>query len=302
MKSLGLDVLALLVWPGLIGGTLLGWLYMWLVRKLTARLQGRKGPFFLQPFYDFIKLLGKETMVPTGISRSLFYGLPAVSLGAALFALALVPVPGNPIQAFPGDLIVFIFLLETLDLCEVIAGFSTRSPYGEVGAMREAMMSLAYNLPFLAAIIALAMQAGSFSLTVLASQPLSWVSLAAALAFLLSLPAKLKRNPFSISNAEQEIVAGAHTEFNGLPLALFELSHTLELVALISLFAAIFISPLLTGAGAWVLFLLISILLVVLVTLLSTATARLKLHQAFKFYWRWGAAAAVLAIVITFFG
>ncbi|NMB88444.1 MAG: NADH-quinone oxidoreductase subunit H [Chloroflexi bacterium] len=302
MSTWGGNALALLVWPGLLSSVVLGWFYLWVVRKLTARLQGRQGPPFYQPFFDFIKLLGKQTIVPGGINPTLFYLLPAVSLGSTVFALALLPAPGNPMQSFPGDLIVFLYLLEMPVLCEVLAGFATRSPYGQVGATREAMMSLAYNLPFLAAVIALAARAGSFSLTALAHGPLSWVHLAAALAFILALPARIKMNPFSIPNAEQEIVAGAYTEFNGLPLALFELSHATELVAMVGLFAALFILPLVSGPLAWVAYLLLSLLLVAAVTGLATATARLKLNQAFKLYWSWGAAAALVALLIAFAG
>lgn len=293
-------LIALLLWPGLIGATLLGWLYMWFIRKLSARFQGRQGPPFYQPFFDFIKLLGKENIVPAGINRVLYYGLPILSLVSIVFALALIPVPGNPIQSFPGDLIVFIYLLETPALCEILAGFSTRSPYGQVGASREAMMSLGYNVPFLAAVIAVAVHAGSYNLNVLAKTPLSWVSLAAAVAFFLSLPARLKSNPFSIANAEQEVVAGAHTEYSGIALALFELSHTLELVAMINLFAVLFLSPITSGWVTGVAYLLLSVLLIVLITLIGNATARLKLNQAFRFYWSWGAAAAAVAIVFAF--
>ena len=300
MNTWGSYLIALLIWPGLLSGALLGWLYMWFIRKLSARFQGRQGPPFYQPFFDFIKLLGKETLIPGKISKVLYFGLPVVSLISVIFALALVPVPGNPMRTFPGDLVLFIYLLEMPAFCEILAGFSTRSPYGQLGASREAMMTLAYNLPFLAAVVALAIHAGSYSMADLAKTPLSWVSLAAALAFFLSLPAKLKSNPFSIANAEQEIVAGAHTEYSGIPLAIFELSHALELVALVGLFAALYITPLFSGVLAWIAYLLLSILLVVLLTLLGTATARLKLNQAFRFYWRWGAAAALLAVVIAF--
>lgn len=302
MMAWGWDIFALLLWPGLIGGTLLGWLYLWVFRKLTARLQGRQGPPFYQPFFDFVKLLGKETIIPAGVNRPLFYALPLVSLVSALFALALVPVPGNFIHSFTGDLIVFLYLLEMPALCEVMAGYSSRSLYGQVGAAREAMLSLAYNLPFLVAVIALAMRIGSFNLEALAAAPLSWTHLAAALAFLLALPARLKSNPFSIPNAEQEVVAGAHTEYNGLPLALFELSHALELVALVSLFAILFLSPLTGSLAAWAVYLLLSLALIVGVTLLSTATARLKLNQAFGFYWSWGAAVAVLVLLVAMIG
>lgn len=296
------NLLALLLWPGLASGVILGWFYLWLVRKLTARLQGRRGPFFYQPFFDFVKLLGKQTLLPGGISRVMFYGLPLAALLSTLFALALIPVPGNPITSFAGDLIVLIYLLEMPALIEVLAGYSSRSLYGQVSAAREALLSLGYNLPMLAAVIALAMHVGTFSLRELAAAPPSWVHLLAAAAFLLAIPARLKINPFSIPNAEQEIVAGAHTEFNGVPLALFELGHALELVALLALFAVLFVPPvgsLLAGLG---LYLLVSLALVALVALLGAATARVKVNQAFRFYWSWGALAAVVVAALVMMG
>jgi NADH-quinone oxidoreductase subunit H len=298
MNAWGGNLLALLIWPGLVGSAMLGWLYLWVVRKLTARLQGRQGPPFYQPFFDFIKLLGKQTIVPGGMNPMLFFGLPVASVAATVFALALIPAPGSPMRSFPGDLIVVIFLLEVPALCEVLAGFSTRSPYGQVGAAREAMMSLSYNLPFLTALIALAMLAGSFNMSAIAAARLNWAHLLAALALLLALPARLKSNPFSIPNAEQELVAGPYTEFNGLSLALFELSHALELVVMVSLFAVLFLSPFAGGLAAGLIYLLVCLLLIVIVTILSSATARLKLNQAFRFYWSWGAAVAILLLIV----
>lgn len=298
MADLWGNLPALLIWPGLVSGAVLGWFYLWLVRKLTARLQGRRGPFFYQPFFDFVKLLGKQTLIPAGISRAMFYGLPLTAFLCALFALALIPVPGNPITSFTGDLIVLIYLLEMPAIIEVLAGYSSRSLYGQVSAAREALLSLGYNLPMLVAVIALAIHVGTFSLRELAAAPLSWVHLPAAVAFLLAIPARLKINPFSIPNAEQEIVAGVHTEFNGVPLALFELSHALELVALLALFAVLFMPSLGNLPLELALYLLISLALVALVTLLGAATARLKVNQAFRFYWSWGALAAVIVAAL----
>jgi len=99
---------AILVWPGILAAALLGWLYLWVARKLTARLQGRHGPPFYQPFFDSLKLLGKSTVVPQGVDRVVFYAMPIVSLVATTFALALLPVPGNPIGTFSGDLILLL--------------------------------------------------------------------------------------------------------------------------------------------------------------------------------------------------
>jgi NADH-quinone oxidoreductase subunit H len=289
---------ALLLWPGLIGGAALAWLLVWIQRKLAARLQGRQGPPFYQPCFDFIKLLGKETVIPGGVDRRLLYGLPLVSAVAVICALALIPVPGTPMPSFTGDLILFLYLLEMPALCEVLAGYGSRSLYGQVGAAREAILWLGYNLPFLAAVVSLAIKAKSLTLAALAAAPVGPVHLAAAAAFLFALPARLKRNPFSIPNAEQEIISGPFTEYSGAPLALFELSHGLELVALAGLFTVLFLPVRAIPGQGWLLYLLGSGALVALITLVATATARLTVRHAFRFYWSWGACAAIVALVI----
>ena len=294
-------IVALLLWPGLISGALLGWLLLWIRRKLMARLQQRIGPPFYQPFFDFVKLLGKQTVIPEGVNRQLFYALPMVSLAAITYALALLPAPGNPAPSFGGDLILLIYLLEVPALCDVLAGYGSRSVYGQVSAAREALLSLGYNLPFLAAVIAIATAVGSYRLADLAAAPVGWTHLAAALAFLLALPAKLKSNPFSIPNAEQEILGGAHTEYNGAPLALFELAHAIELVALVGLFAVLFLPAVASTLAALLLHLLFGVGVVAAVTLLSAGTARLTIAHAVRFYWRWGLAVAALAFVAALF-
>jgi len=289
---------AVLVWPGLLGAAALGWLYLWIARKLTARLQGRQGPPFYQPFFDFVKLMGKQTIVPGGVNERLFRALPIVSVTATTLALVIVPVPGYPAWSFSGDLVLLIYLLEVPMLCDVLAGYVTRSIYAQVSATREAVMSLGYNVPFLAAVIAMAQHAGSFRLGDLQQAPIGPVWLFAAVAFLLAVPARVKSNPFSIANAEQEIVGGSHLEYSGSSLAMFELSHALEVVVLINLFTALFVPAVGAGvlAGA-ALYLAVSVALVAAVTLVAATTARLRVSQAFRFYWVWGGLAGCAAIV-----
>lgn len=290
-------LLAAVFWPGLIGASILSWFYLWLSRKLTARLQGRQGPPFYQPFFDFVKLLAKQTVVPQGVNATLFYGLPILAVVSVVFGLALLPLPGSPAPSFSGDLILLVYLLEMPAICTVMAGYASRSLYGQVSASREAVLLLGYNVPFLASVIALAVQAHSFRLADIAALPFSPIHIAAMLAFLLAVPARLRSNPFSIPNAEQEIVAGSTTEFNGLPLALFELSHGLELTALVGLFTVLFIHTAANPFIALVIYLLVSVVLVALVVIVAVMTARLQIKQAFRFYWLWGAAAAALAFV-----
>jgi NADH-quinone oxidoreductase subunit H len=146
-------------------------------------------------------------------------------------------------------------------------------------------------------VVALAVSAHSFRLRALADVPFGPVHLAAAAAFVLAVPARLKLNPFSIPNAEQEIVAGSLTEYSGAPLALFELAHGLELTALVGILAALLLPAGDRGAVAWVRYLATGGLLVALVTLVAAATARLTVQQAFRFYWRWGAVAGGAALL-----
>jgi NADH-quinone oxidoreductase subunit H len=291
-------LLAVFVWPGLLGGALLGWLFLWINRKLMARLQGRKGPPFYQPFFDFVKLMGKETIVAGGMNRIVFSALPLVALISMTFALALLPLPGNPLHSFTGDLILLIYLLEMPALCEILTGFVTRSLYAQVGATREAILSLGYNVPFLTALIALAVHAKSSSLQEIVTATPGPALVFVALAILLSVPARLKSNPFSIANAESEIVAGILTEYNSKPLAIFELVHGLELTALAGLFGVIFLPfahSVMTGLAIYI---LCALVLIFLTTGLAAATARLKVQHALRFFWSWGVAASVLSIVV----
>jgi NADH-quinone oxidoreductase subunit H len=290
-------LLGVLVWPGLIFGAVTGWFYLWVGRKAMARLQGRQGPPFYQPFFDFIKLLGKQTVIPRGVNPGLFYTLPVLSLAAVTGALALLPAPLAPQLSFNGDLILLLYLLEMPALVDILAGYVTHSPYAEVGAAREAVMMLGYNLPFLTAMIALALQSGSANLRVIFSHPVGPVQALALLALLMALPARLKTTPFSIPNAETEIVAGPHIEYNGVPLGLFELAHGLELAALAGLAAAILAGPIANPLLGLPLYLLISVAIILLTTTLAAATARLKVQHALRFYTRWGALAAGLALV-----
>jgi NADH-quinone oxidoreductase subunit H len=290
-------LLALLVFPGLLYALPMGWLMAGSERRIVARLQGRIGPPVTQAFYDCVKLLAKWPVArPLGDTFILTL-LPLLAVGCALGALALLPALGGR-QGFVGDLILFVGLLEMAPLCAVLAGFASRSVYGAVGAAREAVLGISGNVPFLAALLALAVASGSLSMARIAQAPWA-VRLPALLAILACLPVKLRLNPFSVANAEQEILAGPLTEYDGPRLALWELAHGLEWVALTGLVAA-FLVPVQGLPRTWgvVLFALASFALVPLLATLAAATARLKVQQATRFLWRWASLAAAVAVIV----
>ena len=228
----------LLIFPGLLFAVPAAWFFLWVERKAVARMQGRIGPPFMQPFFDFIKLLGKATPPRSGVGGLLMKAWPLIAVSAAAGAVGLLPVlPAS--GGFQGDLILLLALLEVPSMCIIAAGFSSRSIFGEIGSAREAVLSVSYNVVFLLAILSIAASQHTFRLEALAqlpASPLRWLGIAA---ILVCLPAKLHLNPFSLPNAEQEIYSGPMVEYAGPELAMWELSHGLEWVAATGLVATL---------------------------------------------------------------
>ncbi len=157
------SLVGLLVFPGLLYALPMSWLMLGLERKLKARFQGRIGPPLSQPFYDVVKLLAKAPVARVAADARILAALPVLAVGSMLGTLALLPVFAGQI-GFAGDLILFVSLLELPPLCLVLAGYASRSIYGQVGATREAVIGIASNVPFLAALVAMATAAGSLRL------------------------------------------------------------------------------------------------------------------------------------------
>jgi NADH-quinone oxidoreductase subunit H len=286
--------LHLFLFPGLLFAIPTGWFMIWIEHKAVARMQRRIGPPLLQPFWDFVKLLGKRTPSRRGIEANLLRLYPAVSVLSLVGAIALLPVIPSG-QGFSGDSILLVALLELPSVCFILAGFTSGSIFGEIGAIREAVLSVANNLVFLLAIVVVAVTKQTFSLSVL-SEPIAnpghWLGV---IGILLCIPAKLRLNPFSTSSAEQEIYSGPLTEYGGAALGLWNLAHGLEWFALTGLVATL----VLPAGGAWwahaLLFLAITVVEVLLLSTVAAATARFTLQRSIRFYWEWAAVLAVLA-------
>jgi NADH-quinone oxidoreductase subunit H len=283
------------LFPGLLFAVPAAWFYVWGERKAVARMQRRIGPPLLQPFYDFVKLTGKRTPSRHGIEADLLRLWPAISVLSMIGAIAMLPVfPSG--RGFSGDAVLLVALLELPSICFILAGFTSGSIYGEIGAIREAVLSVANNLVFLLSIVTIAVTEKTFSLTDMAGgswNPGHWIGV---FGILLCIPAKLRLNPFSTSSAEQEIYSGPLTEYAGAALAMWELAHGLEWVALTG-FVTTLVMP---AGGPWwfhaLFFVVVSFAQVLLLSTIAAATARFTLQRAIRFYWRWAAILAVLDV------
>lgn len=283
--NLSIALARLLIFPGLVFAVPAAWFFLWVERKSVAMMQQRIGPPFMQPFFDFIKLVGKSTPQRTGIDGMLMRVWPLLAVSAAAGAVGLLPV--LPMSGgFEGDLILLLALMEVPAICIIAAGFSSRSIFGEIGSAREAALTIAYNVVFLLAIVSIAVAQHTFRLETLAQLPLSPLRYLGVLAVLVCLPAKLHINPFSLPNAEQEIYSGPLTEYGGSELAMWELSHGLEWVTAAGLVATLAVPHVATWWIDVLLFALLTCGVVLLLSVVAAATARLAIDTTVRFYWQ----------------
>ena len=285
----------LLIFPGLLFAVPAAWFILWVERKAVALMQGRVGPPFMQPFFDFVKLLGKQTPQRTGIAGMIMKAWPVIAVASAAGAVGLLPVLPSS-GGFEGDLILLLALLELPSMCIIAAGFSSRSIFAEIGSAREAVLSVAYNIVFLLAIVSIAASQHTFRLDALAALPASPLRWLGVIALLVCLPAKLHLNPFSLPNAEQEIYSGPMIEYAGPELAMWELSHGLEWVAATGLVATLIAPHIAVWWLAALVFIALSFFIVLMLSALASATARLAIDTTVRFYWQCTLIFAVLAV------
>ncbi len=309
----------ILIFPGFLFCFLCGMLLVGIDRKLVARMQKRVGPPSLQPFYDFFKLCGKETIVPAAASRTTFLIAPLVGLAALVVIQLFIPIHG--FSAFSGmaDIIVILYLLLIPALAAILGAAASGSPYAGVGLSREMVTVISCELPLVLVLLAVARTVGNalgtglcFSISTIAQYQVQHGSLIlkasmipAAIAFALVIPGETGSHPFDTAEAETEICEGMHAEYSGAPLAVFKLSHAIKVLTLTSLFVALFFGGVGTGIVALdglIVFALCVLVTALFISLVHAVTARLKIEQVFKYYWTVVSGLALVSLVLAWYG
>ncbi len=319
-----LGLIVLLIKIGLVLGIVLLWAaYLILFeRKLLARFQIRYGPNragrygWLQSFADGIKLLGKEDIIPAASDRIIFLYAPAIVATASILILAVIPFGesltcgGREVPLVITDLnvgLLYVLALSSIGVYGVVlGGWSSNSKYSLLGAFRGAAQMISYELALGLSLVPVVMLAQSFSLVDIvnsqARYPFILVQPLAFLIFLISAVAESKRLPFDLPEAENELMAGYHTEYSGMRFALFFLGEYVNLIVLGGLVAVFFLGgwrgPLLPGP-VW---LVLKIMLVPFLLVWSRATLpRLRYDQLMHFGWKVLFPLALLNIIATGF-
>lgn len=320
-----INLVQLLIFPGLLFCVVFGVIMAGIDRKLVARMQRRVGPPILQPWYDFVKCCAKETIIPRYAKKAIFIGAPYLGLACLIVIALFIPV-GSFGSAFTAgaDLVVILYLLTIAGVTLIIGASSTGSPYAGVGLSREMVAMISYELPFVLVLLAVGRVAGAdsglgctFSLGTIAAYQAAngpliahWALIPAAIAMLLVIPCEVGSHPFDIAEAETEICEGALAEYSGHPLGVFRLSHYVKMYIMTALFCALFLGGITVGLAGTVgvvvdvlIFLVLcGVVSFICMTLPHVVCARLRVEQVFKFYWTVVAGLAALSLVMVWAG
>jgi len=230
-------------------------------RRLLGRFQLRLGPNragpwgLLQPIADAVKLLTKEDFVPEGADRVIFLYAPAVVAASALLIFAVIPFArgwtyhGQEIPGVVTDInvgLLYVLALSSIAVYGVaLGGWASNSKFSLLGAIRGAAQMISYELPLGLSLVPVVMLARSFSLVDIvdaqARYPFILIQPLAFMIFFASSIAEMKRLPFDLPEAENELVAGYHTEYSGMRFGLFFLGEYITVVTLGALVAVFFL-------------------------------------------------------------
>ena len=257
-----MKALALLV-PLLIGVAYL----TYAERKVLAAMQLRKGPNvvgpfgLLQPFADALKMLMKETIVPSGSNRLLFLLAPMLTFGLAMLAWAVIPVADGWAIADINVGILYLFAISSLGVYGIIiAGWASNSKYAFLGAMRSAAQMVSYEVSMGFVLVSVLLCVGSLNLTdVVRAQSTVWFAIPLFpmfIIFFISALAETNRPPFDLVEAESELVAGFMVEYSSIPYMLFMLGEYVAIVTMCALTTILFLggwlSPIPFAPFTWV--------------------------------------------------
>ncbi len=294
-----------------IAGALLGIVpaLVWLERRLMGRFQVRLGPNRVgplglgQPISDSIKLLFKESIIQSSADKFLFHLAPAIVVFTAIVTFAVIPF-GEPITVLGQEIglwaanvnigLLFVFAISGMGVYGmVLAGLSSNNKYSLMGGLRSSAQMISYELTLGLAALSIIVLTGSLNLIDMVNSQNSYPNILiqplAFLLFFIAGVAETNRAPFDLPEAEQELVAGFHTEYTGMKFAMFFMGEYINMVTMSALVTLLFLGgwnaygipiwPIVAFAGK------VAFLLCVFIWLRSTYP-RIRYDRLMTFGWK----------------
>ena len=241
------ETLAMLV-PLLVGVAFI----VYAERKVLAAIQLRKGPNtvgpfgLLQSFADAIKMLTKETVIPTGANRVLFLLAPVLTFGLALMAWAVIPTNNHWAVADINVGVLYLFAISSLGVYGIlIAGWASNSKYAFMGGLRSAAQMVSYEVSIGLVMVSVLLCVGSLNLNdVVLAQRTVWFAVPMFpmfIVFFISALAETNRAPFDLPEGESELVAGFFVEYSSLAFGLFFLGEYANMFLMSGMISILFL-------------------------------------------------------------
>jgi NADH-quinone oxidoreductase subunit H len=323
-------VLIFVVFTALLGSAAV---MVYAERKLAAMFQQRLGPYLvgprglMQPFADILKLMFKEELRPGGADAILFALAPIIAATAAFSAFAVVPFGGEttffgllsePVKLQVADVnvaILVVFAIGSMSVYGIVlAGWGSNSKYSVLGALRSASQMISYELSYGLALASVLIVAGSLSITqIVDRQQGSWLGFlphwfvfvqpVGFVVYMMAGIAETNRAPFDFPEAEQELVAGYHTEYSSMSFAMFFLAEYINMVTVSAVATDLFLGgwqgPFLPPALGWIWFLVKVAALLFFYIWARWTLPRYRYDQLMQFGWKVLLPVAALNFVAT---
>lgn len=244
-------------------------------RKITARMQGRKGPSLFQPFYDLVKLFSKQMIA-----------VNSVQLLLNCSYLVFLAIAGGMVF-FGTDILMSLFILSTADMFLILAASSDSSPYSNIGASREMLQMMSYEPMTLLIAVGFYLATGSFRVDeiILQSSAAIWMMPGLFVGFILIMAIKLRKSPFDLStshHAHQEVVKGITTEMSGPTLAIMEIGEYYEKMLLLAIVGLFFIHD---TAWSWIIGIVACLGVYFVEILIDNVCARVNWKKLIEICW-----------------
>jgi len=330
-----LEIILMITVPGIIFIIIMGLFIDWLDRKVYARGQNRKGPPFLQPLYDIVKLTAKETIIPEGVSKFWMTVLPILYIATALTGALMIPMVVlndaglvSGFTSFKFDVFFVLFVLLGYGLLIYFLGYITKNPFAQTGATRSLLQVLSFEIPlgFCLLVPVLIVGIGNpnadFSLAYISTNLFPkvgdnlWLIIGLIIAIVISiivLMAELEEFPFDSPTAHTELADGWLVEYGGWRYALIHLGERIGAFFIGGLIVTLFLGgphvgleltnvvnfPALYGLLNLIFFLIKLILVIVVMSFLRTIISRIRIDQTVRLAWKVVLPFAIVALILT---
>lgn len=287
---------------------------LWVDRRASSFFQERLGPNRVGPFgllqsiNDAVKLIGKESITPASVDKVVYKLAPLLIFTVTIMLYAVLPY-GKDMSAVNINvgLLYYTAISSTSTIAILMAGWGSNNKYSLLGGMRTVAQIISYEIPLAFSMLGIVMISGTLNLNkIVASQTGGWYILLQPVAFvifIIAALAELNKAPFDMTEAEQELIAGYHTEYSGMRFALFFMAEYANLFCMAALAVTLFFGgwhgPFLPS---WLWFFIKVYLMVFFILWLRWTLPRARVDRMMKFNWKYLIPISIANVLVTGIG